>query len=118
MSRRENEMIHDAADETVPSCLQCPYAFPEHKIKRDDFVCCTRPCGCVATVDQLGVLMRTLELSEQGVKLFPVVWRHGELAVLAGLAVLSCMSVKGLSDECLSLLTSSKSSNLSRQFSQ
>lgn len=63
-------------------------------------------------------LVRALELHEQRVQVRPVVVCDGELAVLARENVLSSCQSLSIIITLLELLTSSKSSNLSRQFSQ
>lgn len=74
--------------------------------------------GCL-TLSHLLVLMRPLQLGQKRVKLSEVVSTSSKLLVLARRDVLmKYVSISSPQADAWLLLTSSKSSNLSRQFSQ
>lgn len=60
----------------------------------------------------------TLQLAEEIIQLRPVLWCHCEFTVLAGLYVLDASQYGLPKTSWVRILTTSKSSNLSRQFSQ
>jgi len=51
-------------------------------------------CSCVEVGGGSSFLVRTLELVEKGVELFPIILGQGEFAVFAGLDVLGPWSVR------------------------